>query len=364
MNMEKEHLNASHLTRLRRGELLPDEVIAVSTHLATCESCRDLGSGESAAHERAVVDGLLRDSAGDHPDADLLMTFADGKLPFDEHERVDAHLGICERCRAEVDDDRDAAASLRPLRLFRTRRKTLLAVAATVVAMLTMFLLFREAARRPGALPPSPIIRSTPPTAPEPIEAPLKAEWQAVVAEALNRGDLPMPSELREIQGSTETVRGTAEHHADVVSPAGNVVETDRPEFAWPARKDMTATVFVYDGEEQIAVSDAVHGSTWRPSKPLPRGVPLVWQVEVRGAGGSTRVIPSPPDPPAMFRILDAASQRGIDEVLRLEPRNDLLLGILYARAGVKERAVEALRRHAEKHPDAKPLLQSVQSWP
>ena len=35
-----------------------------------------------------------------------------------------------------------------------------------------------------------------------------------------------MPSELREIQGATETVRGTAEHRADVVSPAGNVVET------------------------------------------------------------------------------------------------------------------------------------------
>lgn len=173
-----------------------------------------------------------------------------------------------------------------------------------------------------------------------------------------------MPSELRELQGSTETVRGTAEHRADVVSPAGNVVETDRPEFAWPARKDMTATVFVYDGEEQIAVSDAVRWNTWKPSKPLPRGVPLVWQVEVRGAGGSTRVIPSPPDPPAMFRILDAASQREIDEALRLEPRNDLLLGILYARAGLKERAIEALRRHTEKHPDAKPLLQSVRSWP
>jgi hypothetical protein len=96
----------------------------------------------------------------------------------------------------------------------------------------------------------------------------------------------------------------------------------------------------------------------------LPRGVPLLWQVEVRTASGSKRVLPSPPDPPAIFRVLDASSLREIEEARRLQPRNDLLLGVLYARAGLKDRAVEALGRHASQHPETMNLLRSVQSWP
>jgi hypothetical protein len=55
---------------------------------------------------------------------------------------------------------------------------------------------------------------------------------------------------------------------------------------------------------------------------------------------------------------------REIDEARRTQPRNDLLLGILYARAGLRTRAIEALERHAAQHPEAKTLVRSVQNWP
>jgi hypothetical protein len=360
MKLEGKHLEAGQLARLRRGELTPVEVIAVTTHLASCKACLDSGQASLDAHAASVVDRLLQSSAAEHPDPETDLTrYVDGTLPFDEQERVEAHLGVCERCSEDVEDLRAVARSLRPATDFASRRRLFLAVAATLIVVLTAIVLLR-----PHPTPQSPpsrstVIRTEPP---RPAAPPLKPEWESLVAAALRTGRVPMPDGLREIHTSRETVRGEAEPRRDAVSPAGEVVETDRPVFTWPAPKGAKSVVIIYRDDDQLAVSGTVRGNTWTPSKPLPRGVPLVWQVELRGQG-HPRIIPAPPDPPAMFRIIDEASLEDIEAAKRLHPDNDLLIGLLSARAGLRHRAIESLRRHAAKRPEDAKLLRSVETW-
>jgi len=360
--MKEKHLDARQVARLRFGDLRGAEVIAMTTHLASCEACEDSAPPDVDGNALETLEHLLEDSADDHPDVETQLTgFVDGTLPFDEHERVEAHLGICERCREDVDDLRQVAASMARARGFGSRGRFMLAVAAAIiVAIITLVLAFRS---KPQGEPPparTRVIRTTPPT---PAESPMKPEWAAMIRDAVSSGRIAMPKVLRAITAPQETVRGEMVARRDVVSPAEEVVETDRPTFTWSARKAKESVVFVYRGDDEVAVSGRLHGNTWTPQKPLPRATPLVWQVELRNSDGTTTIVPAPPDPPAIFRIIDEASQREIDEARRLHPGNDLLLGVLYARAGLKSRAIEALRHHTAEHPETRPLLQSVENW-
>lgn len=357
------HLATDDLSRLRYGALTPAELLAVTAHLAECTACRDLGPTQIEARSLTALDGLLHDSAADHPNLETdLVRYVDGALPFDEHERVEAHLGVCDRCDAEVADLRAAAASLQASARRRSSSRYLLPAAALLAAATIAGVLLL----RPTGTHESPPIRR-PPVAridPAPVgaEPPLKPEWEALVTGALRAGRVAMPGVLAEIRTPPETVRGEGKARRDAVSPAGVVTATDRPTFSWPAREGAESEVIVYNEDDELAASGPLRTNHWMPTKSLPRGVALVWQVEVRRGGAST-IIPAPPDPPAIFRIIDDASLQEIEAARRTQPANELLIGLLYARAGVKDRAVEALRRHAAKHPETEAVLRSVESW-
>lgn len=351
------HLHADDLARLQRGALTPVELLAVTSHLEECAACRGLGSAHIDARS---LDGVLQDSAEDHPNLETdLFRFVDGTLSPDEHERVEAHLGVCDRCRAEVDDLRAAAASLRTSS--RSPARFFLAAAAVIAAVFAGTLWFRPAP--PDPVQPAPrvvVTRTSPP--PAPPESRLKPEWESLVSEALRTARVTMPAVLAEVRTPAETVRGGGEASKDALSPAQIVVESDRPTFSWPAQTGTASVVIVYSGEDEVAVSPPLRTNRWTPPKPLPRGVPLTWQVELRRDDGNT-IIPTPPDPPAMFRIVDAAALQEIEAARQEHPGNDLLIGLLYARAGLQDRAAEALRRHAATRPDSAGLLRSVESW-
>lgn len=361
------HLATHDLSRLRHGVLTPAELLAVTTHLAECTACRDLGPTHVEARSLTALDGLLQDSAADHPNLETdLFRYVDGALSFDEQERVEAHLGVCDRCDAEVADLRAAAAALQAMKPHRSSSRYILPAAALLAAAtIAGVLLFRPLAE--PATPNEPPLTRRPPVAridPPPLEAAprLKPEWEALVTGALRAGQVVMPAVLAEIRTPPETLRGEAKARRDAVSPAGVVVDTDRPTFSWPAWEGAESVVIVYNGDEELEASGPLRTNRWTPAKPLPRRVPLVWQVEMRRGGAST-ILPEPPDPPAIFRIIDGASFQEIEAARRTEPTNDLLLGLLYARAGVKDRATEALRRHAAKHPETETVLRSVESW-
>jgi anti-sigma factor RsiW len=373
------HLEADHVARFRRGALAPADVAAISAHLAECAECATLALDSIDERSLRAIDGGLMHSSAGHPNLETdLFRFVDGTLPADERDRVEAHLGLCERCAAEVADLQATAASLVPVRRAPRRRRTLFlaaAAAAVVAAIGGSFLRPRDPGSPmtvPRAQIDAPAETAVTTTAAVPSPARSRPEWEALVAEALRSGQVPIPRALRGVRTGPERMRGTDVARKDAVSPAGVIVASDRPLFAWPAPRGAESEVpesevpesevMVYAGENEVATSGPIRGHYWTPPKPLPRGVPLTWQVEIRSEGKRT-VIPSPPDPPSLFRIATEAQLREIEEARRLHPHDDLLIGLLYARAGLSSDALAALRRHAAAHPEARPLVQSIERW-
>jgi hypothetical protein len=87
----------------------------------------------------------------------------------------------------------------------------------------------------------------------------------------------------------------------------------------------------------------------------------LQWQVEVRRKNSRT-ILPAPPIPPAIFRVLETAAHEELEVARAAHPSDHLLLGILYARDGLRADAERELGQAAS--PDAQRLLRSVQAWP
>jgi hypothetical protein len=139
------------------------------------------------------------------------------------------------------------------------------------------------------------------------------------------------------------------------------IVETTRPRFEWPAESGAAYVVSVLDGTEIVAESPRLTQSSWQPAKNLPRGRSYQWQVEVFRGGGK-RILPAPPAPPALFRVLDAKAHAELEAARAAHPRDALLLGVLYARHGLRAEAERELARVETE--DGRRLLQSFEEWP
>src|SRR5437764_436913 len=78
--------------------------------------------------------------------------------------------------------------------------------------------------------------------------------------------------------------------------PSGAIIETQHAEFRWPAVKNATYKVRIFEKEKEIASGPALHDDRWTIAESLTRGETYVWQVEARGSRGIT-ILPAPPDP-------------------------------------------------------------------
>ena len=123
--------------------------------------------------------------------------------------------------------------------------------------------------------------------------------------------------------------------------------------------------VSVYDSLERVAQSPSLESAEWQVSPPLTRGKTYAWQVEVH-RGSSVELLPAPPVPPALFRVLDERSSADLAEARRRFPDDHLLLGVLEARSGMQQEALADLRAHVARHPDdrkAAALAETVAHW-
>ncbi|HYC90088.1 MAG TPA: zf-HC2 domain-containing protein [Thermoanaerobaculia bacterium] len=354
------HATPEILEQLRARRLPPAEVLAVTRHLATCRECAELAASRvDAVRAARAVEAQL---AGEpHPEAEILFRLVAGTLDTRARTAVEEHLAGCTSCREDFHDLRSAAASVQPHRW--NRWWLFLAAAAALAIVVGATLWLRPPADQERRPPAQREIRVR--TAPLPPRAPSygNAEWDALVSAARARGGIEPPPFLAEIAGGRERLRGTPPApRADALQPAGVVVASDRPRFTWPPREGARYVVSVYAGVEKIAESGALDRPHWTPRAPLPRGVTIAWQVEVRGAGEPS-LLPVPPDPPALFRIAEAERLRELDEAGRRFPDDHLLLALLYARAGMQREAAGQLRIHVAAHPEARPLLESIERW-
>jgi len=352
---EAPHMSLDTLDRLARRELGEDEYRALAEHLAGCESCARVARTRAAAS----LDALHRHFEADeplpleHPDrARKLAPYARGRLDIVERELIASHLDECESCAAIVATQRRR----------RVRMRWIAIAAGLTLALIAVLLM-----QRPPAVTDQPsVVKKRPPTN-VPPQKPREVqqiasgygnpEWDALVREARASGQLLIPSSIAELRPPRDVVRGPdgAPEH---IRPAYRVIDETRPRFSWPAREGATTyTVFVFDGESEIARSAPLRETHWTPSRDLPRGLTLTWQVEA-ARDETIDTIPSPPSPPARFRIISESDDADLTRARALH--DDLLLGILYARAGMLEESAVALRRAAQTDATAKRLLDQI----
>jgi hypothetical protein len=368
---ERTHVSRRMLRRLAQHELSPREIAELLRHLGECEECARV----SAAGIEKQLDALQAPIDGNegpwHPDHADIAAYADGTAGPAEREIVASHLEDCALCRED-------AADLAKLRRTRPRRRAwrvAMATAAAIAAMILLVVLVQRNADRGKPTDP-PIVTTQPPTAitagpvpplpmpplpmpPLPMPPPpvppryANAEWERLVRTAVDSERLPF---ARGIGTAPEVLRGAGQtapgQTAPDVVPAGVVIDETRPRFSWPARDGATYVVSIFSGDQPVARSEPLTETRWTPATPLARGRTYVWQVQAT-RGLEREIIPAPPAPPAMFRIVSRRDHDELAEARRSHPDDFLLHAVLAARAGLREEALRELSRaHTNIRPD------------
>jgi hypothetical protein len=310
-----------------------------------------------------------------HPAPERLILVRLGQLSGEESRELLNHVAACAECqraaRASLDtstDARELAQSLsggvRPRRSYAWFAAA--AIAAGVLA--AMPLLQRDRPVQPRPTPPV-VTRTEPPVpVPEPaLSRPARPEpWNALVAEAVRARALPAPAALLSLEVESDQFRDdpSAAPPMPEMRPLAAIVESDRPRFEWPEIAGATYIVLIGEQGRVVARSPELAANRWRSHTALPRGRTYSWQVETR-QGEETSMLPPPPLPMPRFRVLDAKSKAQLDSARRSYPADHLLVGILAARAGLRDLAVQQLRAAADAGAsEARPLLDSVAGWP
>jgi hypothetical protein len=182
----------------------------------------------------------------------------------------------------------------------------------------------------------------------------LAAEDRQRVEAALAAG-VAEPPDLAELRGQGGVLMGgSPAPRFGLGEPVATVVASDRPTFRWrPLAGAADYTVVIADeGLQPVARSEAVTSTSWTPRDRLPRGRVYLWQVTAR-QGDTSVTAPAPDQPPARFRVLDERTAALLDRVARERPDAHLLLGLLYAQAGVIAEAAAHLRQVPDADPHA-----------
>jgi len=276
----------------------------------------------------------------DHPSYESLAAIVDGTADDVAREIAESHAAICPTCKAELDDLR-AFAGGKTI----ARRRTIW-WAAAAAAVLLVVVLDRPWAREQH---PAPVAMAS---------TMIANEWQNVVDETLRKGHVDIPPDIRGL-GVDDAYRGAVQFGDTraTVAPAGTMIDELQPMFRWGGATADRYEVAVYQDGNEIARSPRQTATSWLCPRPLERGKTYRWQVTaVRGK--ESFIIPSPPAPPALFRVLGAAEHDELARAAAQRPNDDLLLGILYARAGVLDQA----RAHLARSSAGQKLLPSIDS--
>jgi hypothetical protein len=314
----------------------------------------------------------------EHPAKEELFRFMKGQLRREEVTSLVRHLDDCAQCQDAAAANEQVVRSVAALeadllgsaektappaaRAVRESLRWPLAAAAAAAAALIGMSAFM--ARTPS-LPPQqqasarPALRASKPAA-APAGRYARPEWSTAVDDAIRDGTLALPSALADLQLAADPERAPAESRAQWLAPAAAIVDTARPEFRWTAARGASYVVSIFEDQKVVVESAVLHEPRWLPDRDLRPGRVYHWQVEV-SQGGETNILPAPPAPPAFFRVLDAASHEELELARTAHGNDHLLLGVLYARKGLRAEAARELAR--VKTPEGRRFLKSVQAW-
>jgi hypothetical protein len=420
-----EHLSAQYIERYRARETSPADLLAADDHLAACEECRRrLGGADKlgAVYNSFRVNLLVAsETASEHLSGEQLAAYVGRQIDDVERDIVNSHLAWCTQCADEARNLQafadwivnpvaqkqapGARSSLkeRILALWRQPAYRASLLYAGVVAFLILAVGFAwlwlrpSVNRRPGSNPPivtapSPTLQPGPPSPGESPPAPavlvalkdgggqvtldergqltapmpMPPIYQQEIKSALETQRVDAPSAIAELNKKSGGLMGISEKPAAfaLLSPVGAMVENERPVFRWRPLSGATSyRVAVYDADfNEVAVSGPPTGTQWRITRGLRRGGVYSWQVTAT-RDGQEFASPMPPTPKPKFKVLDLAQAEELDRARKDYAGSHLILGVLYARAGLLDSAESEFQALLAANPEsqvAQQLLRNV----
>lgn len=414
----KDHISQNQIEDYCRRKLSAVELLSVSDHLEGCAACRR--QIEAASNGENVFFSLQTEIFGDvseatHATAEQTAAYVDGALTDDALQTFNDHLHRCAECAHAVNDlqafkdqigdqiDVMYSPASTP-RQSETRRRrfsfvpsfavtyptfTIAAALAVLIIALSGWLVWRTTRTEPIT---QDLAVSPPETSqePHPGEAPIVAqlkdadgevtlnqtghisgvdrlppEYQKIVKDALANQRIDASPALKELVRASSPLMSSDKDNVNfsVIEPAGKVLLTDRPSFRWNELKDASSYVVeIYDNQLNLIVaSSPLTGHTWTTTKSLARGRIYSWQVKAI-KDERTVVAPRPPAPQAKFRIVDSAEAGALAEARRAYSSSHLLLGMLYAKAGLLDDARQEFHELQKANPDSEIVRKLIAS--
>jgi anti-sigma factor RsiW len=388
------HLSDGQIQAYRERSLAAGELLEVSDHIGGCEACRmRVGKPDALSARVRNMRASLQAAAG-HVRYEELEAYVDGTMARENRAALEAHTDGCRSCS----DDLEAIQAIRreldaPLAIRQTGSRWaefwnrlmgprgVLALAGAAAIVLIAIVLVR-APRNQNVADVAPATNQTPApggsvirdgrraisiaadghvTGLDQLAQPDRSALERILA-ARQIAPAPALSDLIADQGVLLGAPGEPSR-GKLLAPLATVVESEKPLFRWEAIAGATYQVSVFDSDFNLAAqSPRLSTTEWQASKPLHRGMRYSWQLSVRQSGAEFTV-PVPPAPEARFRVLDEASENEIGRARGQVADSHLLLGILYARAGVldeAERELEALQSQNPASEEVANLLASV----
>jgi hypothetical protein len=191
---------------------------------------------------------------------------------------------------------------------------------------------------------------------------------ESAVRAALKDQSIEVSAIAKQLRPKSQVLMGNSSPGVPfaLTGPVGKVVETDRPHFTWrPLNEAESYTVAVFDAAfNKVAESPPLQQTMWTPSAKLKRGTIYQWQVTAV-KGGEEIKSPVMPAPEAKFKVIDGASANQLAAAKR-SGGSHLVLGILYANAGILDDAEREFQALAKQNPNStvvRKLLQIIRSY-
>jgi anti-sigma factor RsiW len=397
------HLNDEQIRAYRERSLVAAELLDVSEHVGGCEACqaRIASPAELEAGVHTVRFALNAEAGSSHLSYDEIAAYADQKMAAAERVALEAHAADCRSCaddlyeirmlRSELEAPRAVARPSSWAAFWRAVQgwKGALALAGAVCALL-LFVLLRAPIQQntklaQGGLPDA--STSSNPVPPPPTGSVIRdgtrvlsvttggtiaglgalpAPYRMFLEQAMAQKRIEPAASLADLAPNGGVLLGasTPPMPGKLLAPLATVVESQRPVFRWQPIAGAVYRISVYgDGYEMVASSDWISGTEWQITKPLRRGMLYSWQLNVRPSGSAEFTIPTPPAAEARFRILGEAEAAEIGLARSDWSDSHLVLGVLYARAGLldeAERELGVLRQQNPASEDVASLQASV----
>ncbi len=406
------HLTETQLTDFTAQRLATEDLSALTLHLADCAACRQRTALREPALYPAFHHAVLAEEKPVHLTFEQLADFVDGRLAGATQQFARDHLAHCQQCGAAADDlrafSREVADELTvelkpaasPVPSWSEKLRAWFAVpliaTATAAALLIFSLIgwrmFNRDDQQVVVVTPSPTPAIEPTATIAPMATPLNllaqlndggailgldaqgnlqgaASWpphyRQLVQQAWQTSRLPRSVALNGLGSASAAMMGSPSVKTfGLLAPVKQVVATDRPTLRWQPLQGAESyeVEIVNEKYEPVLTSPVLTDTAWQVPEALPRGRVYAWQVKAL-KDGETHKAPQPPAPLARFRVV---AQKEFAEIQTAKARygaSHLLLGELYAVAGLLDEAEREFRALQLANPTAalpKKLLAEV----